>query len=168
LQFRLRLLRFTYTFVHSQPDLRQSATGSTVRSKPDQSPQIKGTRVSADYQPGSRVPNGLYETLPMFLALSATQNTLQESTITELWMRLAAGYMAQAYVEQVLVCHNTDPALLQDTFRFGLTSDPGAAEGNEDWQVHQMFTADNVIARLWEDIKHEHMQAASQIFSVSL
>ena len=105
----------------------------------------------------------LQETLPMFLALSAVQNAIQESTITELWMRLAAGYMAQAYAEQVLSCQNEAEKLLDGMFSWGFDPDCSASEESDEWQLNTMFDTEEDILDLWAEIKEEHVRAVSQI-----
>ncbi|KAL8817367.1 MAG: hypothetical protein Q9223_003787 [Gallowayella weberi] len=105
----------------------------------------------------------LQETLPLFLALSAVQNALQESTITELWMRLAAGYIALSYVEQVLIYNINHPGLLERFFRWGYEADCDAEENSDEWYINKMFGADESVVRLWEEIKEEHMQAANRL-----
>ncbi|KAL8738923.1 MAG: hypothetical protein Q9181_000375 [Wetmoreana brouardii] len=106
----------------------------------------------------------LQETLPLFLALSAIQNAIQESTITELWMRLAAGYMAQAYVEQVLECQNDSPDLLKEVFDWSFDGGCRAEEGSDEWLINEMFSAEDQMSKvhimeLWDDIREEHMHA---------
>lgn len=122
---------------------------------------LKGP-ASKNLLPHQQDATSLQETLPLFLTLSAAQNSLQQSTITELWMRLAAGYMAQAYAEQVLVYNNDRPTLLAETFWWRYQADCSAEEGSDEWQINKMFDADENVIRLWEDIKEEHMQAASK------
>ncbi|KAI4187211.1 MAG: hypothetical protein LQ346_005540 [Caloplaca aetnensis] len=93
------------------------------------------------------------------LPLSAAQNALQDSTITELWMRLAAGYMAQAFAAEFLVHGNNHQGLLEDTFQWGFDPDCDAEEGSDAWLINDMFDADYGVLSLWEDIKNEHMRA---------
>lgn len=97
----------------------------------------------------------------MFLALSAAQNSLQESTITELWMRLAAGYMAHAYAEQVLSFHDTRSGLLEEIFHWSFDPSWATEQGSDEGMIKAMFNADKDIIRLWEDIKGEHVRAVS-------
>lgn len=105
----------------------------------------------------------LQETLPLFLALSALQNSVQESTITELWMRLAAGYMAQAYAEQVLTCQGDRLGLLEEIFAWGMNFETSrlSKKGSDESQIIQMFNADSYVLRRWEDMKEEHIEAVS-------
>lgn len=101
----------------------------------------------------------LEQTLPLFLALSAVQNELQGSTITEIWMVLAAGYMAQSYIEQVVVYQNGNSSLLDEAFHWGYDEDRCAEEASEQRQINDMFGADESSVRLWESIREEHIQA---------
>lgn len=101
----------------------------------------------------------LLETLPLFLALSAAQNALQESTITDLWMRLAAGYMAQAFAAEVLVHGSDRHGLLEEVFRWGFDPDCDAEEGSDAWLINDMFDADYEVLSMWEEIKEQHMHA---------
>lgn len=105
----------------------------------------------------------LQETLPLFLALSALQNSIQESTITELWMRLASGYMAQAYAEQVLTCQGDRLGLLEALFDWGMIfeSSKQSTEGSDQFQIMQMFNADEHVLERWENMKAEHIDAVS-------
>lgn len=137
-RFRLRLLQFTYMFTRWE------------------------RHPSARLSPPTTESRNLQKTLPMFLALSAVQNAIQESTITELWMRLAAGYMAQAYAEQVLSCPDNRPGLLEEMFHWHFDPDCSASEGSDEWLINRMFDAEHQVVKLWADIKGEHMRAVSQ------
>ncbi|KAL8928410.1 MAG: hypothetical protein Q9172_000896 [Xanthocarpia lactea] len=131
IRFRLDLLQFTYVFVqHYHPFI-------------------------ASHRQEQRHTMSLERTLPMFLALSAAQNELQGSTITEIWMMLAAGYMAQSYMEQVIEYQNRRPGLLEDAFHWGYDADCRAEEAS----ISKMFDTDESLTRLWESIKEEHIEA---------
>ncbi|KAL8975576.1 MAG: hypothetical protein Q9197_000192 [Variospora fuerteventurae] len=138
--FRLRLLQFACP---GQSEYEDHGKGLSSRSS------IEGPRQDL----------ALQASLPSFLALSAVQNALQESTITELWMRLAAGYMAQAYAEQVLEYHNSRSDLLENTFRWSFDHECVAEEGSDEWLINEMFDADANVINLWEKIKNEHIRA---------
>ncbi|KAI4149086.1 MAG: hypothetical protein LQ341_001407 [Variospora aurantia] len=140
--FRLRLLQFACP---RQSEYEDHGKGLSSRSS------IEGPRQDL----------ALQASLPSFLALSAVQNALQESTITELWMRLAAGYMAQAYAEQVLEYHNSRSDLLGNTFRWSFDHECVAEEGSDEWLINEMFDADANVINLWEKIKNEHIRAVS-------
>ncbi|KAL9594320.1 MAG: hypothetical protein Q9219_007093 [cf. Caloplaca sp. 3 TL-2023] len=159
MNFRLRLLQFTYVFTRRQRFLGQIST--TTMTIP---PQLLhcGNSKHQESRDISTEQQGLMElrdTIPLFLSLSAAQNTLQESTITELWMRLAAGYMAQAYVEQVLLLHKNSPGLLEDIFHWTFDPNCSAETWSDEWRINNMLDADDDTHELWEDIKREHIAA---------
>ena len=104
----------------------------------------------------------LLDTLPSFMALSAAENVMQESRITETWMRLAAGYMAQAVIEQYLLYGSQSGQTLKEAFAWGFDSSTVAEEGSEDWIVNAMFLDDEAEFESWQIIRDEHMQAVSQ------
>ncbi|KAL8810126.1 MAG: hypothetical protein Q9200_002833 [Gallowayella weberi] len=159
IRFRLRLLRFTYVFTqHCHPP---AASFPSVTGQPHGIIEDRKESVAEHSSPEQQDTMSLQETLPLFLALSAVQNALQESTITELWMRLAAGYIALSYVEQVLIYNIDHPGLLERFFRWGYEADCDAEENSDEWYINKMFGADESVVRLWEEIKEEHMQAAS-------
>lgn len=74
-------------------------------------------------------------------------------------MRLAAGYMAHSYAEQVLLLHETRSGLLEDTFHWSFDPSRAIEEGSDEWMINEMFDATDDILNLWEDIKNEHMRA---------
>ncbi|KAL8643772.1 MAG: hypothetical protein Q9210_007560, partial [Variospora velana] len=156
--FRLRLLQFACIFL-GQPNLSVAAIPSaTGPGQSEYEDHGKGLSSRSSIE-GPRQGLSLHASLPSFLALSAFQNALQESTITELWMRLAAGYMAQAYVEQVLGHHNSRSDLLENTFRWSFDHECVAEEGSDEWLINEMFNADANVVNLWENIKNEHIRA---------
>ncbi|KAL8771753.1 MAG: hypothetical protein Q9209_002944 [Squamulea sp. 1 TL-2023] len=158
IQFRLRLLQFTYVFVqHYQPS---SAMSSLLRPQNIDAEDPKGS-ISANARQKQHYDMSLEKTLPLFLALSAAQNALQGSAITEIWMILAAGYMAQSYMEQVIVYQNKGADLLKEAFTWGYDADCRAKEDSDEWQINRMFGADESSIQLWESIKEEHIQAVS-------
>ncbi|KAL8849467.1 MAG: hypothetical protein Q9221_005549 [Calogaya cf. arnoldii] len=156
IQLRLRLLRFTYVFVQHYHPFSANTSLSTPASV-----TAKNTRKSSSEDPNQEHPQArsLEQTLPLFLALSAVQNELQGSTITEIWMRLAAGYMAQAYIEQMVVYRNERPELLEEAFHWGYDEDYHAEEASEERQINDMFGADESSIRLWASIRDEHVDA---------
>ena len=64
----------------------------------------------------------LLDTIPLFMAVSAAQISMQEGTITDTWMRLAAGYMAQAVAEQYLVYRFERQDVVQEAFSWGFVN----------------------------------------------
>ncbi|KAI4248556.1 MAG: hypothetical protein L6R42_009260, partial [Xanthoria sp. 1 TBL-2021] len=156
IQLRLRLLQFTYVFVqHYHPF---SANNSFSRRQSISTENAKESSSGNPHQEHTQAMS-LEQTLPLFLALSAVQNELQGSTITEIWMMLAAGYMAQSYIEQVVVYQNKQPGLLDEAFHWGYDKDCRVEEASEQWQTNDMFGADEGSVRLWETIREEHVQA---------
>lgn len=103
----------------------------------------------------------LLDTIPQFMAVSAAQMSMQEGTITETWMRLAAGYMAQAVAEQYLVYGSQRQDVLQDAFSWGFDPGCGAEEGTDEFQINAMFWGVDAVVDGWDTIRDEHTQAVS-------
>lgn len=74
-------------------------------------------------------------------------------------MRLAAGYMAQAFAAEVLVHGNDRQGLLEEAFQWGFNPDRDFEDGSDAWLINDMFNADYDVLSLWEVIKEEHMRA---------
>lgn len=108
----------------------------------------------------------LLDTIPLFMAVSAAQISLQEGTITETWMRLAAGYMAQAVAEQYLVYGSQRQQVLQEAFSWGFDPECRAEEGSDEFQINAMFWGVDAVVEGWDRIRDEHTQAVSLIFSL--
>ena len=109
---------------------------------------------------GSPHSLSLLDTLPEFIALSAAQNALQESTITDVWMKLAARYMAQAVLEQYLIFGAQGPTALQEAFAWGLDSNSDTKTGSDEWKINAMFWGgeDEELSG-WNEIRDEHKNA---------
>ena len=103
----------------------------------------------------------LLDTIPLFMAVSAAQISMQEGTITETWMRLAAGYMAQAVAEQYLVYGSQLQEVLQEAFSWGFDPECSAVEGTDDFQINAMFWGVDAVVDGWDRIRDEHIQAVS-------
>ena len=101
----------------------------------------------------------LLDTLPAFMALSAAHNDMQETTITNMWMNLAAGYMVQAVAEQFLNHGWQSSQMLQSAFAWGFDANCLADEGSDEWQINAMFFGEEGILNGWDKIRNEHMQA---------
>ena len=123
------------------------------------------TCANAPSQPNVRFPSiSLLNTLSSFIALSAVQIALQEeSIITERWMRLAAGYMAQAVAEQYLLYNSQNPNVVQEAFAWGFDEKNTAEEGTDDYLINVMFWDENTegVYEKWVRIRDEHMRAVS-------
>ena len=103
----------------------------------------------------------LLDTLPSFIALSAAQIASQECKITEVWMRLAAGYMAQAVVEQYLIYRSQQQNIIRGAFAWGFDENSLAAEGTDEFAINVMFFDDEAEGAngAWESIRDEHLRA---------
>lgn len=108
----------------------------------------------------------LLDTIPLFMAVSAAQISMQEGTITETWMRLAAGYMAQAVAEQYLVYGSQRQQVLQEAFSWGFDPECRAKEGSDEFQINAMFWGMDAVVEGWDIIRDEHTQAVSLIISL--
>ena len=102
----------------------------------------------------------LLDSLPSFMALSAVfQTTTNQTTITDTWMRLAAGFMAQAVIEQYLIYGSTGDGVLQEAFAWGFDAECTAEEGSDEWEINAMFWGEDQVVPRWEEIRDAHMQA---------
>ena len=102
----------------------------------------------------------LLDSLPSFMALSAVfQTTTNQTTITDTWMRLAAGFMAQAVIEQYLIYDSTGDEVLQKAFAWGFDAECTAEEGSDEWEINAMFWGEDQVVPRWEEIRDAHMQA---------
>ena len=110
----------------------------------------------------------LLDTIPLFMAVAAAQIAMQEGTITETWMRLAAGYMAHAAAEQYLVYGSQRQEVLQEAFSWGFDPECSAEEGTDDFQINAMFWAVDAVVDGWDRIRDEHAQAVSLKFQFAL
>ncbi|KAL9630564.1 MAG: hypothetical protein Q9164_006351 [Protoblastenia rupestris] len=121
------------------------------------------TCANAPSQPNVRLPSiSLLNTLSSFIALSAVQIALQEEfIITERWMRLAAGYMAQAVAEQYLLYNSQNPNVVQAAFAWGFDEKNTAEEGTDDYLINAMFWDENTegVYERWMRIRDEHIRA---------
>ena len=110
----------------------------------------------------------LLDTIPLFMAVAAAQIAMQEGTITETWMRLAAGYMAHAAAEQYLVYGSQRQEVLQEAFSWGFDPECSAEEGTDDFQINAMFWAVDAVVDGWDRIRDEHAEAVSLNFQFAL
>ena len=102
----------------------------------------------------------LLDSLPSFMALSAVfQTTTNQTTITDTWMRLAAGFMTQAVIEQYLIYGSTGDEVLQEAFAWGFDAECTAEEGSDEWEINAMFWGEDQVVPRWEEIRDAHMQA---------
>ena len=130
---------------------------------------IKQQQSLRGYTPRGLSPNhvsstspsiSLLDSLPSFMALSAVfQTTTNQTTITDTWMRLAAGFMAQAVIEQYLIYGLRGDEVLQEAFAWGFDAECTAEEGSDEWEINAMFWGDDQVVPRWEEIRDAHMQA---------
>lgn len=103
----------------------------------------------------------LLDTLPDFMAVSAAQIMLQATQITDVWMRLAVGYMSHSFAEQVLVYRRSGPEILRQAFAWGFDANSGAEEGSDELQINAMFLGEDGVVGGWEDLREAHIRAVS-------
>lgn len=116
--------------------------------------------LTGSYQPTRSI--SLLETLPSFMGLSATQSALQALPVSDVWMRLAAGYMAHAALEQSLL-HGTNLSdALKEAFQWRFDPESAAEEGTDEWAINTMFFDENGEVDGWSDIKNEHIRTVSR------
>ena len=108
----------------------------------------------------------LLNTLHSFMALSATQSAIQDRPITAVWMRLAAGFMAHAALEQYLVHGRPLSDAMAEAFSWGFDAETTADEGSEDWQINAMFLDDDEEIEGWTKIRDEHVQIVGFVHTI--
>jgi hypothetical protein len=137
--------------------------------------------LSPDEAPNS-IHLTLLDTLPSFLALSASPTLMQDATTTALWMRLAARYMAQAALEQYLVFGTGESEKVLEAFSWGfdlgeIDNDEaegmdldGTGSGEDELAIANLFwngsegdfeDADGGEVAEWAGIRREHLEAVS-------
>jgi len=106
----------------------------------------------------------LLVTLPFFMALSAAHNDMMdEARITRVWMLLAAGYMAQAAMEQYLLYGTQRSEVLREAFAWGFDTECGAHPGSDQWRINAMFWGDDEVVLGWDTIRDDHWQAVRSL-----
>lgn len=111
--------------------------------------------------PNAKLTTTLLDTLPEFMALSASKAMLDARNITETWMRLAAGYMSHAYMEQVLACGNSGIAPLLEAFAWGFDEFSNAVDGSDKENINVMFLGEDGTLEGWDDLREAHIRAVS-------
>jgi hypothetical protein len=103
----------------------------------------------------------LFDTLPHFMALSAAQLMLQGSHITDIWMKLAAGYMTHAVLEQYFALGEHDPDVIRRAFAWGFDEQSVAEEGSEEFQINAMFFDEDKDRQVmgWNKTREDHINA---------
>ena len=131
--------------------------------------RIKQERFTHDVTPFDRIDSdchsmppsvSLIDTLPMFMALSAAQNaTVNDAKITKVWMLLAAGYMAQAAMEQYINYDNHQVDVLREAFAWGFDPECVAEPESDEWRINAMFWGDDEVIPEWDAVRDDHIQA---------
>lgn len=103
----------------------------------------------------------LLDTLPEFMALSASKAMLDARNITETWMRLATGYMSHAFMEQVLACGNVGLGPLLEAFAWGFDEVSNAVDGSDEENINIMFLGEDGTLEGWDDLREAHIRAVS-------
>jgi len=150
----------------------------TEHLAPPDNMQIKKERSTQDatlFDPGfgaQRPPPpaiSLLDTLPYFMALSAAHNaTMDDARVTNVWMLLAAGYMAQAAMEQYLTYEAQRNEVLREAFAWGFDAECGAEPESDEWRINAMFWGDDEKIPGWDTIRDEHWQAVSSLTPVQI
>lgn len=114
-----------------------------------------------DLTPDAKSKTTLLDTLPEFMAISASMIMLDARNITETWMRLAAGYMSHAFMEQVLACGNVGLGPLLEAFAWGFDEFSNAADGSDEENINVMFLGEEGTLKGWDDLREAHIRAVS-------
>lgn len=110
--------------------------------------------------PEAKSKTTLLDTLPEFMAISASMIMLDARNITETWMRLAAGYMSHAFMEQVLARGNAGLGPLLEAFAWGYDEFSNAADGSDEENINVMFLGEGTL-KSWEYLREAHIRAVS-------
>lgn len=99
------------------------------------------------------------------MALSAAQLMLQGSHITDVWMKLAAGYMTHAVMEQCFAHGELSMSVIQRAFGWGFDEQSTSAEGSDECQINAMFFDEDKDKQVggWEKTRDDHMRAVCKI-----
>lgn len=110
----------------------------------------------------------LLDTLPHFMALSAAQLMLQGSHITEIWMKLAAGYMTHAVMEQYFARGEHGLQVIRRAFAWGFDEQSAAEEGSDECQINAMFFDEDNDMQVegWNKTRNDHINAVCKIGSL--
>ncbi|MCJ1412057.1 hypothetical protein MMC19_006149 [Ptychographa xylographoides] len=110
---------------------------------------------------GSPQSLSLLDTLPLFMALSASQTALQGRNVAAPWMHLAASYMAEAVLEQFLCFSAADAEPIWEAFSYGFDVDSTAEAGSDELAITNMFWGgvDESEVGGWKEIKEGYLAA---------
>lgn len=76
-------------------------------------------------------------------------------------MRLAAGYMSHAFIEQVLLCGNSGLSPLLEAFAWGFDEFSNAVDGSDEENINVMFLGEDGTLEGWDDLREAHIRAVS-------
>lgn len=97
------------------------------------------------------------------MALSAAYIAMQgSSTVTRMWISLAARYMTQAALEQYLVYGEKGSQALLEAFAWGFDERLVADEDSDQWKTNAMFWAVDADFEGWDNVIGTHLRAVSQ------
>lgn len=104
----------------------------------------------------------LLDSLPEFMALCAADHVILQGTqVTNVWMRLAADYMAQAVIEQFLVYGVQEIGVLHQAFSYGFDGESVAEEDSDEFLINALFFGEDKQVEGWDTIRDEHIRAVS-------
>lgn len=126
-------------------------------------PVVVSSITCPELTPDANSTTTLLDTLPEFMALSASMTMLDARNITETWMRLAAGYMSHAFMEQVLTCGNLGLGPLLEAFAWGFDEFSNAADGSDEENINVMFLGEDGTLKGWDDLREAHIRAVSDL-----
>lgn len=95
------------------------------------------------------------------MALSAAQLMLQGSHITDIWMKLAAGYMTHAVMEQYFAHGEHGRQVVQRAFAWGFDEQSTSEEGSDECQINAMFFDEDNDTQVegWAKTRDDHINA---------
>lgn len=107
----------------------------------------------------------LLDVLPLFMQVSAAQNAMCGSNVTEFWMRLTGEFMLQACLEQYLICGANGTDAIDEAFAWGYgdtsermagtASSSTVTKGKDEAELDTMFEDEVYETEIdgWTDVK---------------
>jgi len=111
----------------------------------------------------------LLDLLPSFMEISAARNAMNNSNLSERWMRLACEWMLQACLEQVLVLGANRADLVDEAFAWGYTNrnsdkssgiEQNTMQNEAEDEINLMFEDEDYESEIdgWQDVKLEFLR----------
>jgi hypothetical protein len=130
--------------------------------------QQERRRTSSSSFRGSVESTALADLVPMFVALAAARNELQDihsANITQQWMELAGEFMLQAALEQCLVYGTHSTSKLREIFSWGWRPSPTQVIWEDEPRVNHMFCAQDRQREVegWAAIRREYIEMVSRL-----